>query len=133
ISGNVPPGVEPRGGKDGPCARLGETKPVKGVFGPGTFVNESVRRLGEEFARRLGEQARQLVEAEFTRDVLQLALRYGLRGEPRVDDPDFVSKLVFDASKPAGTPKARFAYLFPNRNSALVQVRLKPDLGERER
>jgi len=38
ISGNVPAGVTPRGGRGGPCARLGEDKPVKVVFGPGTFV-----------------------------------------------------------------------------------------------
>src|SRR5688500_3811994 len=44
ISGNVPEGVTPRGGPDGPCARLGEAKPVKVVFGPGTFINESVRQ-----------------------------------------------------------------------------------------
>ena len=29
--------------------------------------------------------------------------------------PNFVSTLVFDSSKPAGTPKQRFAYLFPSR------------------
>jgi hydrophobe/amphiphile efflux-3 (HAE3) family protein len=161
ISGNVPANVEPRGGRSGPCAKLGRAKPVKVVFGPGTFINESVRQLTGEFvrqnqassdradraakaaeqlarkrgrsrdeAKRLGEQARQLVNAEFTRNVLQLALRYGLTGEPRLDDPNFVSRLVFDAAKPAGTPKARFAYLFPNKRSALIQVRLKPGLSQ---
>jgi hypothetical protein len=30
-------------------------------------------------------------------------------------------------------PKARFAYLFPNSRSALVQVRLRPGLGEAQR
>ena len=30
-------------------------------------------------------------------------------------------------------PKERFAYLFPNANSALIQVRLRPDLTEKER
>jgi hydrophobe/amphiphile efflux-3 (HAE3) family protein len=164
ISGNVPADVEPRGGRTGPCARLGRDKPVKVVFGPGTFVNESVRQLTGEFvnqnrqsaqradraakaaeelarkrgrsaaeAKRLGRQARRLVEAEFTNAVIQLALRYGLRGEPRLDDPNFVSRLVFDPAKPAGTPKARFAYLFPNRRSALIQVRLKPGLSQERR
>lgn len=164
ISGNVPAGVTPRGGPNGPCAQLGREKPVKVVFGPGTFVNESVRQLSTEFAkqnqaaaqraeraaeaarklaksqgrsdaeaRKLGEQAKQLVNAEFTRNVIQLALRYGLRSEPRIDDPNFVSRLVFDAAKPAGTPKARFAYLFPNKQSALLQVRLKPGLDQQER
>src|SRR5688572_17011836 len=164
ISGNVPAGVTPRGGPNGPCARLGREKPVKVVFGPGTFINESVRQLSSEFVKqnreaaaradraaraarelakaqkrpkaeqdKLAKQARELVNAEFTRDVVRLALRYGLRSEPRIDDPNFVSRLVFDAAKPAGTPKSRFAYLFPNKNSALIQVRLKPGLGDQER
>jgi hypothetical protein len=164
VSGNVPAGVTPRGGPNGPCAQLGRSKPVKVVFGPGTFINESVRQLSTEFAsqnraaserakkaseaarklaraqgrsaaeaRQLGEQAKQLVNAEFTRNIIQLALRYGLRGEPRLDDANFVSKLVFDAAKPAGTPKARFAYLFPTKDAALVQVRLKPGLDQQER
>ena len=44
---------------------------------------------------------------------------------PQINDPNFVSALVFDPSRGAGTPKARFAYLFPNRNSSVIQVRLK--------
>jgi hypothetical protein len=37
---------------------------------------------------------------------------------------------VFDSTKPAGTPKQRFAYLFPSREAALVSVRLKAGLSE---
>ncbi|MEA2135965.1 MAG: uncharacterized protein QOC68_3874, partial [Solirubrobacteraceae bacterium] len=79
--------------------------------------------------------AEQLVYAQFTRDLLQLNLRYGLglKGLPRLDDPDFVSALVFDPARGATTPKARFAYLFPNARSAVIQVRLKPDLTEVQR
>ena len=84
-------------------------------------------------SQRLAGQARQLVQAEFTRTVLQLALQYGIRSIPRLNDPDFVSSLVFDATKPTGTPKARFAYLFPNSRSALVQVRLRPTLTDAQR
>src|SRR5688500_8547466 len=85
--------------------------------------------------RRLGRSARQLVYAEFVRDLLQIHLRYGLglTGLPSVDDPEFVSALVFDPSRGATTPKARFAYLFPSSKSALIQVRLKPGLGDEER
>ena len=164
IAGNVPAGVTPRGGADGPCGRLSKTQPAKVVIGPGTFINESVRQLTKEFAdqnrgaarradraaaaarklgkakglppaeiARLAKSARDLVNAEFTREIFRLALRYGLRSEPRIDDPNFVSKLVFDSSKPAGTPKARFAYLFPNKDSALIQVRLRPDLSDQQR
>jgi hydrophobe/amphiphile efflux-3 (HAE3) family protein len=164
LGGNVPAGITPRGGKDGPCAQLGRAKPVKVVIGPGTFINVSANELGDEFTResqaaaqradraaqaarklarsqgrsraeadRLARQARQLVNAQFLRDVYSIALKYGLRDAPRIDDPQFVSRLVFDASKPAGTPKERFAYLFPSKESALIQVRLKPDLSDAER
>ncbi|HWM12818.1 MAG TPA: MMPL family transporter, partial [Solirubrobacteraceae bacterium] len=85
--------------------------------------------------RRLGRSARQLVYAQFVRDLLQINLRYGLglTGLPSVDDPEFVSALVFDPSRGATTPKARFAYLFPSSDSALIQVRLKPGLSDEER
>ena len=164
VSGNVPRGAIPPGGSQSPCGRIAETKPVKVVIGPGTFINESTRQLQQGFAERtqgqaaqseraataarqlalkqgkskaeadkLALQARQLVQAQFTRDLLQLAVRYGLTGVPNLEDPSFISQLVYDASKPAGTPKARFAYLFPGPDAALIQVRLKPDLSDDER
>jgi uncharacterized protein len=164
LGGNVPVNVKPYGPPGGPCDRLAKAKPARVVFGPATFINESVRQLTREFvnqsrdASRRGDRAaraarelaqargwspervraaaraaRQAVNVEFTRDILRLALRYGITGEPRIDDPNFVSKLVFDASKPSGTPKARFAYLFPTSRAALVQVRLKDDLSDAER
>ena len=40
---------------------------------------------------------------------------------------------MFDPARGATTPKARFAYLFPNSRSAVIQVRLKPDLTEAQR
>jgi hydrophobe/amphiphile efflux-3 (HAE3) family protein len=84
-------------------------------------------------ARELAASARKLVRAQFTTQVMGLALKYGLRSYPRLNDPAFVSSLVFDPTKPAGTPKARFAYLFPTSRSALIQVRLRPDLSEASR
>ncbi len=85
--------------------------------------------------KQLADSARQLVYAQFVRDLLQVNLRYGLTLSrlPSVDDPEFVSALVFDASRGATTPKARFAYLFPSAESALIQVRLKPDLSDEAR
>jgi hydrophobe/amphiphile efflux-3 (HAE3) family protein len=85
--------------------------------------------------RRLAESARQLVYAQFVRDLLQVNLRYGLglTQLPSIDDPQFVSALVFDGSRGAEVPKARFAYLFPSSESALIQVRLKPNLSDAQR
>jgi len=83
--------------------------------------------------RRLANQARQLVLGEFTREVITLGLRYGLSGFPSIDNPDFVSTLVFDSRAGVGVPKSRFAYLFPSKSSALVQMRLRPELTDAER
>jgi hydrophobe/amphiphile efflux-3 (HAE3) family protein len=79
--------------------------------------------------------AEQVVYAELLKELLQINLRYGLglTGVPQLNDPSFVSALVFDPSRGAGTPKARFAYLFPNRNAAVIQVRLKETLSDAQR
>jgi len=100
---------------------------------------EAARRLSKRRGdppseqRRLAEQARPLVYAEFTEETLRLALRYGLTSIPSLDNIDFVSQLVFDPSRGVGQPKARFAYLFPSDDSTLIQIRMRPDLTESER
>ena len=86
--------------------------------------------------KRYCDAARQLVEAEFTRDLLNYAVKYGLNARSanfQINNPDLVYSLVFDPSRGPDVPKSRFAYLFPNSKSAVVQVRLKPDLSEEER
>ncbi|MCW3039373.1 MAG: superfamily protein-like exporter, partial [Solirubrobacterales bacterium] len=164
LGGNIPQGVAPPGGKDGPCARLGRTKPAKVVFGPGTFINTSVTQIQEQFTTQQQEAARQadaaaasarkiaasrgytkarqdqvaaeasqLAQQQFVQAAIKLALRYGITGIPQLNDAGFVSKLVFDDTKAAGTPKARFAYIFPTKDSALIQVRMRPDLSEAAR
>jgi hydrophobe/amphiphile efflux-3 (HAE3) family protein len=165
VSGNLPRQVtRPPGGPNGPCAQLARDKTVQVVYGPGTFINESVRQIQEQFAgqqraqaarekraaraarrlaaarglskarqERLAKQAVQLVRAEYFRDTLRLALNYGIRSVPRLNDPAFVSQLVFDPARGPNVPKARFAYLFPSSKAALVQVRLRPGLSDDER
>jgi hydrophobe/amphiphile efflux-3 (HAE3) family protein len=164
ISGNLPRGQTPPGGRNGSCAKLAQTKPAKVVFGPGTFLNEAVGQIQDELraqttaesaqaaraakaararaqaqhktpaeVRRAGVQAKQRVDAEFTQTLIALALKYGIRSAPQLNDPQFVSRIVFDDTKGAGVPKARFAYIFPNKDSALIQVRFRPGLSERER
>ena len=89
-------------------------------------------KAGQEKA---AESARQVVYAQLLRDLLQINLKYGLglTGAPTLNDTNFVSALVFDPSRGATTPKARFAYLFPSKDSAVIQVRLESDLTEAER
>src|SRR3954449_2747497 len=93
------------------------------------------QRKGYSKARqeKLAQEASSLVYAQFTRDIIALALKYGFSGLPSLDNVDFVDNLVFDSAKGTCTPKARFAYLFPNCNAALIQVRLKPGLSDSER
>lgn len=164
LGGNVPKGATPPGGWSGPCGRLGKAKPSMVVFGPGTFINESVRQIGDQIAaqtkamgdeakkayeaayklarakhypvakaKQVATQAQKLAEAQAFTQAAQIALKYGLLKAPEVNDPGFVSQLVFQGGKAAGTPKARFAYLWPNKDSSLIQVRLKPGLSDAQR
>jgi uncharacterized protein len=83
---------------------------------------------------RLARAAADAVNAQFQGDVLRLALRYGLTDVPRIDSPDFVSTLVFDsAAGEPGVPKSRFAYLFPSKNAALIQIRMRQNLTDADR
>jgi hydrophobe/amphiphile efflux-3 (HAE3) family protein len=83
--------------------------------------------------RRLADAAARAVQAKFVNDILKQALRYGISGVPRINDPSFVSALVFDRTTgQPGVPKSRFAYLFPSKNAALAQIRLRPDLTDAE-
>jgi uncharacterized protein len=84
-------------------------------------------------ARALGKQASKITTARFQESLATLALQYGLTSKPSLNDPNFVSTLVFDSSKGAGTPKQRFAYLFPSGDSALISVRMRSGLSERAR
>jgi hydrophobe/amphiphile efflux-3 (HAE3) family protein len=91
------------------------------------------RGLPPAEAQALGRQASRITLARFQEGLVTLALKYGLTARPSLNDPSFVSALVFDSSRPAGTPKQRFAYLFPSPDAALISVRLKAGLSEHER
>jgi uncharacterized protein len=60
----------------------------------------------------------------------RMAVSSGLNGVPSIDDPNFIPAIVFDSTRGVNQPKARFSYLFPTRNSALVQVRLRSSLSD---
>jgi hydrophobe/amphiphile efflux-3 (HAE3) family protein len=93
------------------------------------------RRRGDPRSEqeRLARAAADAVQAQFINDTLRRALRYGITGIPRINDPSFVSALVFDRTAgAAGVPKSRFAYLFPSKNAALIQIRLRPGLTDAE-
>ncbi len=84
-------------------------------------------------AEALGKEASKVTTGRFQEYLATLALTYGLTERPSLTNPNFLSTLVFDPTKPAGTPKARFGYLFPSPNAALVSVRMKAGLSESAR
>lgn len=164
LGGNVPDKATPVGGWGGACGRIGKTKPAKVVFGPGTFLNESVLQISDQYtkqlaaikadaqkqydaayklarakkyppakARQVAGQARDLASYQALADAMKLAIKYGILKQPTLNDPGFVASIVFAGGEAAGTPKAKFAYLFPNKSSSLIQIRLKPGLSDAER
>lgn len=126
LAGKVPEGVEPI---PGPCAELAQMEAVEFLTGPATFLNESVVQIDNQL-RRLAEN----VPADRFREyLLAVATKYGITSVPSITNEDFVSTVVFDFSRPRGTPKARLSYLFPNARSAQIVIRLRPDLSDADR
>ncbi len=70
---------------------------------------------------------------DLERQLLQTAATYGITSLPRLTDRNFISRVVFDLRQTGGTPKAKLAYLFPNRDAAQIVIRLRPDLSDSER
>jgi predicted RND superfamily exporter protein len=88
----------------------------------------------EAEAHQLGEEASKITLERYAQEIALVGAAYGLSAPPSLDDPSFVSKVVFDgAAKLPGTPKRRFAYLFPAREVALISVRMRAGLGEAQR
>jgi predicted RND superfamily exporter protein len=100
----------------------------------------AVRRLalsqgrGAAEAGTLAEEAGKITRERYAQQLELLGAQYGLSAPPTLNDPSFVYTLVFDnTAKLPGTPKQRFAYLFPGREAALISVRMKAGLSEAQR
>jgi hydrophobe/amphiphile efflux-3 (HAE3) family protein len=83
--------------------------------------------------QQVGSAAASEVTQRFQQYLVQLGIRYGLTSLPELDNPEFVSAIVFDANAGVGVPKARFAYLFPSKNSAMITIRMRPGLTDAQR
>ena len=59
LSGNKPAGQQAPGGPKSPCGRLATLKPVKVVYGPGTFTNASVGEINDQIQARVKAQSAQ--------------------------------------------------------------------------
>ncbi len=89
---------------------------------------------GAAEASRLGEEAGKITRERYAQQLELLGAEYGLSAPPTLNDPGFVYTLVFDNTvKQPGTPKQRFAYLFPGREAALISVRMRAGLSEAQR
>lgn len=126
LSGKVPKGAEPI---PGPCAELAEQDPVRAVVGPATFLNEAVIQIQRQLNRLIAT----VPPAQLRELLLEVAAKYGITSAPSLSNPDFLAAIVFDLHKSRGTPKARLSYLFPNKHSAQIILRLRSDLSESER
>jgi uncharacterized protein len=144
------------------CAELARLRPAKAVYGPATFINTAVTKVQQELVsrsqqndravkaaavaarkksaargdlpeeqERLAKAAGDAVNARFIQTLAALALQYNITAPPTLGDASFISTLVFTTQP--GEPKSRFAYLFPSKNAALVQVRLRPGLTDGQR
>ena len=110
-----------------------QTRRDAAAAGRRAYREAIARGEGPEAAQASRTRAEDEAGRKLAGMLIPLALRYGLTSVPRVDDPQFIARLVFDPRRPAGTPKSRFAALFPGRDGALIQVRLRNGLTEAQR
>ena len=75
LSGNVPAGATAPGGAGGPCAALARAKPVRVVYGPGTFINSSVEEITKQLQAQTRARAAQADRANEAARKLALADR----------------------------------------------------------
>ena len=105
-----------------------------------TLSVHSVERSAYDLAKARGMTTTKAVAAanaagrleyqQQLQNVERLALSTGITSLPSIDSPQFIPQIVFDQTRGVNQPKSRFAYLFPTKASALIQVRLKSSLSD---
>ena len=133
-SGRAPSSTRPSGRSrtsSAPSPRPATRRPGARPRRRGRWPAPSTRRPAQ--VRRYGEQAKQLVSPSSPRTSSPWRSSTGSARRPSSTTRTFVSQIVFDDTKGPGVPKGRFAYIFPNKSSALIQVRFRPDLSESQR
>ena len=88
------------------------------------------RHLSKQQALASAKAAGQLEYQKQYTQLIQTYLQSGISGLPSIDDKQFIPQIVFDQTRGVNQPKARFSYLFPTANSALIQVRLRANLTD---
>jgi hydrophobe/amphiphile efflux-3 (HAE3) family protein len=88
------------------------------------------QHLSKAKALAAAKAAGSLEQQQQYQSLEQLALSTGITALPSIDSPQFIPQIVFDQTRGVNQPKARFAYLFPTANSALIQIRLRASLSD---
>jgi uncharacterized protein len=87
------------------------------------------RGLSRAEALTAAKSAKTLASQQEEQQLYTFYLQSGISGTPGISDPQFIPQIVFDPTRGANQPKARFSYLFPTADSALIQVRLRSSLS----
>lgn len=116
------------------CEQIRDLGATRVVFGPATFLNEAATRANEEIQRQVASlQSSQ--DPAAVRQAFQLLGGAGLGigdilGGLSLSNTNFVSSIVFDEEQDGSPPKAKFGYLFPSEQGALISIRLRPDISD---
>ena len=122
------------------CDRIAEIDPVVVATGPATFLGRAVAGLTgvyESEMKRLEKIPEGTARSEqANQEILALGAeimsKYGITSLPSLEDPTFISRVVFNRDEDSAEPKPKLSYLFPNSNSAQVVLRLRSDLTDEE-
>jgi hypothetical protein len=105
------------------------TSAIKGAESEALRLAEA-KGLSHTRAEAAAKAAGQLEEQQQAEQLETLALNSGISQTPSIDNKEFIQDIVFDQIRGVNQPKARFSYLFPTRDSALIQVRLRSGLSD---
>jgi predicted RND superfamily exporter protein len=117
-------------GLEGRIAKVGG---VRSVYGPGTFLNQTIvqieRAVGRQLAGFSQRAARGESSARDQRTVQELLVRFGFVGLPTLTNRTFINAIVLGT----GTqPKPRMRWLFPDLEHALIVVRPREGLRDEQ-
>lgn len=112
-------------------------KAVKQGREAGEAAAEIARRSGKD--KQAQEKAREAADSATRVTLYTYALKLGSEynigpgNQPSINNPQFIARLIFDPVHGADTPKSRWSYVFPSKNAAIIQVRLRPGLTDKQR
>lgn len=103
----------------------------------GEAAAEVARRSGK--GERAQEKARKAADDATRLQLLTYALKLGTQynlgpgSQPSLNNPEFIARLIFDPINGSDEPKGRWSYIFPSKDAAIIQVRLRPGLSSEQR